>query len=74
MKPLSSKLAAVATALAPALVSAGLPRHCFFVTDMHGVSDSKEEVTLFSDLPKLMALYEPGMVLNMVTSFLEEPA
>ena len=55
--------------------AAGLPRHCFMVTEMHGVGteeryadDLKEETDLLSDLPTLMAMYEPGMKLASITA------
>ena len=55
--------------------AAGLPRHCFIVTPMHGVGTEErwseqlnDETDLLSDLPKLMAMYEPGMLLDSITA------
>ena len=51
---------------------AGLPRHCFFVTDMHSSYEKSptelEFTELYSDLPTLMALYEPGMIMSAVVA------
>ena len=60
---------------------AGLPRHCFIVTEMHGVETKAAEggadqmmyrdLDLLSDLPVLMAMYETGMELTSITALLD---
>lgn len=54
----SAVAAAICAAGLSKYANAQLPRECFFMTEMHGLSD---EGDLMSDLPTLMAMYKPGM-------------
>ena len=52
---------------------ASLPRHCFFVTDLQGaVEQSLGRSRLASDLPTLMAMFEPGMQIKSVVAYLDD--
>ena len=51
-----------------ALVEANLPRHCFIATELHGPNMPLGTNELVSDLPMLMAMYEPGMRMTSITA------
>ena len=57
-----------ATAMIASTALAQMPKECFFVTDMQGVELKAEydDSELLSDLPKLMAYFQPGMRLSYV--------
>jgi hypothetical protein len=60
----------VAVASIVGLASAQLPRHCFYVTELHGAQEESAE--LLSDLPTLMAMYKPGMELSSIVSLQDQ--
>jgi len=54
----------------PSLASAQLARECFYVTELKG--PEVEDGMLLSNLPMLMAMYQPGMEVSSVVSYQEE--
>ena len=71
MMSFSAKMLAPVAFLLASNVDAALPRHCFIAATMHGLEDSGDADRM-SDLPTLMAKYEPGMTLSRVTAYHED--
>ena len=61
---------ALLAATLPSLSLAQLPRECFYVTDLHGTQS--DDSMLLSNLPMLMAMYEPGMRMNSVVAYQDD--
>ena len=48
-----------------------MPRHCFIATELHGPPRPLDDTLLVSDLPILMAMYEPGMRMESISALTE---
>ena len=65
---MSSLVAAASLLSKDVLVEAGLPRHCFMATELHGPTRPMSETSLLSDLPMLIAMGEPGIRFDSITA------